>query len=262
MCVVTLIKAVAVGIAGIGVGMAWKEDIERSVKAIGTFLHKTKKAYRDGEAEGYSISSPESCDGGLNVKTVNPDNEDENSELKGRLVAAERECGALKRECESLRLKLDEAKGRIEVSFPKLVKRLYLMSDQSDIKDILEENGLSLCTDFRSFTDGFMRIKNESVLDITLVRPALVRGDDLVMAGIVHVPMNEDGAEPPKKELGKTESTTVQVDRSVGEVKDVAVKDDAQDVVVPVWLGDEKKGEASVGESASGVDLNDDFVVG
>lgn len=128
--------------------------------------------------------------------------------LKDRVVALERENGILKRENEVLRVKLDETQCKIEVSFPKLVKRLYLMSGNPEIKAILEENGLSFYTNFADFQDGFMRIRNESVTEAVLVRAALVRGDDLVEPGIVYVPMSEAGAAPPISLRDDVESAT------------------------------------------------------
>ena len=128
--------------------------------------------------------------------------------LKDRVVALERENGILKRENEVLRVKLDETQCKIEVSFPKLVKRLYLMSGNPEIKAILEENGLSFYTNFADFQDGFMRIRNESATEAVLVRAALVRGDDLVEPGIVHVPMSEAGAALPISLRDDVESAT------------------------------------------------------
>jgi len=133
--------------------------------------------------------------------------------LKDRVVALERENGILKRENEVLRVKLDETQCKIEVSFPKLVKRLYLMSSNPEIKAILEENGLSFYTNFADFQDGFMRIRNESVTEAVLVRAALVRNNDLVEPGIVHVPMSEAGAAPPRSPCNQgvpTENASVE----------------------------------------------------
>ena len=125
--------------------------------------------------------------------------EDEVARLKDRIVELERERSVLTGECSRLQDEIHE-RDRLEVAFPKLVKRLHRLSNMPEIEKILAENGLTLDSDFAGFSDGFMRVRNEDVTQATLERPALVRGDDLVEPGIVLVPLGEPGAEPPKAE--------------------------------------------------------------
>jgi len=125
--------------------------------------------------------------------------EDEVARLKDRIVELERERSVLTGECSRLQDEIHE-RDRLEVAFPKLVKRLHRLSNMPEIQKILAENGLTLDSDFAGFSDGFMRVRNEDVTQATLERPALVRGDDLVEPGIVLVPLGEPGAEPPKSE--------------------------------------------------------------
>lgn len=187
--------------------MALKDKITNGARRLGRFWHKAASAYQEGEAaadlehETRRVPHIESEARAFSEVGSHPVEREitERLDLKGCIADAEREIARLKRECENLRLKLEDSKGKLEVSFPGLVKRLCRMLDNPEIRDILKENGLSLCSDFEKFTDGFMRVKNESIVCATLMRPALVRGEYLVEPGIVHVPMCEDGAEPPKK---------------------------------------------------------------
>lgn len=251
MCFITLLKAVAIGGAGMGVGMAFGDKIKSGIRRGVRLIRETKNAYHEGEM---------SVDLGANAKRIDlpikdatearhtsypiPDDE-EISRMKEGLALLERENGVLKRECESLRLKLEEAQGKIEVLFPKLVKRLYLMFERPEIKAVLEENGLSLYTDFSNFSDGFMRIKNESVTRATLVRPALVRGDDLIEPGIVHVPINEAGAEPPIVAQSGLDATN-----KVGDPEEVSRG------------SREVRKEAKTDGATNDMNFHDDFVVG
>ena len=172
MCYITLIKAATVCITGIGVGMAFKNQItnlgKSAVNGLQNLCRKTQKAYHEGERSvnlGGDVREedlPHESDETrrASVKTIRSDNDEQISRLKEKLAVVERENGVLKRECESMRLKLEV---KIEEQFSKLIKRLHRISEQPEIKAILEEAGLSLYTDFHSFSDGFMRIKDESV---------------------------------------------------------------------------------------------------
>lgn len=220
MCYIALLKAAAIGVVGIGVGMKFRDKIKSGIRQSVRLIRETKNAYQEGEKSVDSRANAKQKD--LPMKPDATDTSrvpstscrsdsyaEDLSRLKGDIAVLERENGELKRECESLRLKLEEAQGKVEVSFPRLVKRLYLLSESPEIKAILEENGLSLYADFSGFGDGFMRIRNESVAEATLVRPALVRGDDLIEPGIVHVPINEAGAEPPRSLRNQVESSEI-----------------------------------------------------
>jgi len=132
-------------------------------------------------------------------KTESQAVKDEIVQLKDRIVELERERSVLTGECSRLQGEIQE-RGRLEVAFPKLVKRLHRLSDIPEIQKILAENGLTLDSDFAGFSDGFMRVRNAHATQATLARPALVHGDDLVEPGIVFVPLGEPGAEPPKSE--------------------------------------------------------------
>lgn len=214
-----LIKVIVAFVGGIGVGMALKDRVANGVKRGMDFFKEIKDGFYEGEMSADSdcvTKRPGINDGRseqVSEASVVDAKDTEIFKLKDRVVALERENGRLKRDNEVLRVKLDEVQGKIEVSFPKLVKRLYCMSCNPEIKAILEENGLSFYTNFADFPDGFMRIKNGTVTEAVLVRAALVRGDDLVEPGIVHVPMSEAGAAAPKSSCNQgvpTENASVE----------------------------------------------------
>ena len=176
---------------------------------------RIKKPYKEGEKESSSqgpdaagpspqADQPEASSSKPRTepsgdKAESQTLEDEIARLKDRIVELERERSVLMGECSCLQGEIRERE-RLEVAFPKLVKRLHRLSDMPEIQKILAENGLTLDSDFASFSDGFMRVRNEGVTQATLERPALVRADDLVEPGIVLVPLGEPGAEPPKSE--------------------------------------------------------------
>lgn len=211
-----LIKVIVAFVGGIGVGMALKDRVANGVKRGMDFFKEIKDGFYEGEmsADSDCVTKRPGINAGRSEQSSVVDAEDtEIFKLKARVVALERENGILKRDNEDFRGRLDEGQSKIEVSFPKLVKRLYLMSDNPDLKAILEENGLSFYTNFADFPDGFMRIKNGTVTEAVLVRAALVRGDDLVEPGIVHVPMSEAGAAAPKSPCNQgvpTENASVE----------------------------------------------------
>ena len=153
----------------------------------------SSQADRPEDSSSKARTEPTGC------KTESQADKDEIVRLKDRIVVLERERSVLTGECSRLQSELHE-RDRLEVAFPKLVKRLHRLSNMPEIQKILAENGLTLDSDFAGFSDGFMRVRNEDVTQATLERPALVRGDDLVEPGIVLVPLGEPGAEPPKSE--------------------------------------------------------------
>ena len=199
--------------------MVLKDRVANGVKRGMDFFKEIKDGFYEGEmsADSDCVTKRPGINAERSEQSSVVDAEDmEIFKLKDRVVALERENGRLKRDNEVLRVKLDEVQGKIEVSFPKLVKRLYCMSCNPEIKAILEENGLSFYTNFADFPDGFMRIKNGTVTEAVLVRAALVRGDDLGEPGIVHVPMIEAGAAAPKSALNQVEATEIASAESLG----------------------------------------------
>ena len=213
-----LIKVIVAFVGGIGVGMALKDRVANGVKRGMDFFKEIKDGFYEGEmsADSDCVTKRPGVNAGRSEQSSVVDAKDtKSSKLEERVVALERENGSLKRKNEALVVNLAETH-KIEVSFPKLVKRLYLMSGNPEIKAILEENGLSFYTNFADFQDGFMRIRNESVTEAVLVRAALVRGDDLVEPGIVHVPMSEAGAAAPKSALNQVEATEIASAESLG----------------------------------------------
>ena len=189
------------------------ELLSNGMKRVSNLGRDCKKGYQEGvreargpEAAGASPPADRPEDSSSKAPTEPSGGEtgsqavkDEIVRLKDRIVELERERSVLTGECSRLQDEIHE-RDRLEVAFPKLVKRLHRLSNMPEIQKILAENGLTLDSDFAGFSDGFMRVRNEDVTQATLERPALVRGDDLVEPGIVLVPLGEPGAEPPKSE--------------------------------------------------------------
>lgn len=108
----------------------------------------------------------------------------------------------LKIDRETFEHKLEEAR-RIEISFPTLIKLIQdQLSKNTDDKErimaFLAQQGLHATFEFKDVPEGFIMVKNEEASTPYAYSPAIIRGDDVVLTGIVHVPLTFAGAEPPK----------------------------------------------------------------
>ena len=141
--------------------------------------------------------------------------------------------------------KMEEAK-RIEVSFLKLLQWLQKLlgkktcketvSDITELISLLSANGLTIDRNYEPGREGFICVKDMFVTAPEVSLPVIARGDNIILEGIVKVPMSFAGAEPPVEQMNPVSLEDTPSD-----------KDEKQTVV------------AEAEESAS--DIDDDFIV-
>lgn len=147
-----------------------------------------------------------------------------NNDLRERLAKAEERAVQLENQMKELRsenhkLKIDleemmqrigEAR-KLEVSSPKLLQWLQKLigkkmcektiADITELTALLSANGLTIDQDYEPGHEGFICVKDRFVTAPEVSLPVIVREDDIILEGIVKVPMSFAGAEPPVEQV-------------------------------------------------------------
>ena len=235
MCYITLIKTAVIGITGVGVGMAFKNQItnlgKNAINGFRNLRRKTQKAFHEGErsvnprgdAQKEDLStkhaayfdkkcSPQderdlpvgkSANATNDLRTQFEQVEERNAQLEGEIRELRTKNFKMNTELEVLRGKLEAAKNLSRDYYRELLLCLQKILGKSEGKDIGElvsillKHGLTVHKNYENFSNGFICVKDAQVTAPEISIPALARGDNIEMNGIVKVPMSFAGAEPP-----------------------------------------------------------------
>lgn len=77
-------------------------------------------------------------------------------------------------------------------------------ADMAELISLLSVNGLAVEKDYEQNPEGFICVKDVNVTAPEVSLPMITRKDDIILKGIVKVPMSFAGAEPPVEQM-KTE---------------------------------------------------------
>ena len=168
--------------------------------------------------DGSSHKRPSNpCEGGCPVEQHDADPKDDlreksaNAEervqqLESQMKELRSENLQKKADVEILMQKLENAK-QLEFSFLELLKWLQKMlgkvtegetaKDMEDLISILAKYGLTVDKNYEPGREGFICVKDMYVAAPEVSLPAIARQDDIILEGIVKVPITFAGAEPP-----------------------------------------------------------------
>ena len=100
---------------------------------------------------------------------------------------------------------------KLEFSFSRLLQWLQKQhgkkvcegttADMAELISLLSVNGLAVEKDYEQNPEGFIRVKDMNVAAPEVNLPMITREDDIILKGIVKVPMSFAGAEPPVEQM-------------------------------------------------------------
>lgn len=148
----------------------------------------------------------------LREKTANP--EERVQQLESQMKELRSENLQKKADVEILMQRLEDAK-QLEFSFLELLRWLQKMlgkvtgevtaGDMENLVSILAKYGLTVDKNYEPGREGFICVKDIYVVAPEVSLPVIARQNDIILEGIVKVPVSFAGAEPP---VGQTQSET------------------------------------------------------